>query len=68
MSFRMITALGVDFVLGAAILLIHIRHAHLTYKLRNGEGAVVPHQWVYAVLVGAMVAATAWWLLGRKTV
>ncbi len=62
MSIKAIIALFVDLILGGVLLLMYVTHAHVTFHTR-----IVPSYWVYAAVLFAIGAATAWWLLGRKT-
>ncbi len=64
MSLRAVTALVVDLVLATVLVFVHSTHAHLTFRTKRGDGAIVPHDWVYIALICAMVGAIAWWVLG----
>lgn len=67
MSFRATVAVIADLVLGGVLLLLFVTRLHLTVPTKGGS-AIVPSYWLYAVLLFAMAAVTAWWLLGRRRV
>jgi hypothetical protein len=65
MTMKALVAVVVDILMILFVLTVYFSRVQLVFNTKAGA-VITPPYLLYGVAIAAMVAATAWWMLGRR--